>query len=231
VTGVGQTKALNQKALANCGMTRCLLELGLGANAPDRLRSQALNTLSAVLNSSPVNQSLLNGLYLSNPNSPTATSVGTGVHVALSSHSSYLNVSSSSEYPSRAQTPSRGRGSGESQGNSSDGSWSSPISATSALISLALETSGLEEDEEVEKGLGGVGGYDDDEAETEEERKQQKDLAMTSKLVELLRVRAAATEVVMSLFAGDEEAKLAVLGSMKVPTMGGKVLHRFHFIG
>lgn len=47
------------------GVTRCLLELGLASNAPNGLKSQALNTLTPILTSSVPNQSLLSSLVLS----------------------------------------------------------------------------------------------------------------------------------------------------------------------
>jgi hypothetical protein len=47
------------------GVTRCLLELALASNAPNGLKSQALNTLTPILTSSVPNQSLLSSLVLS----------------------------------------------------------------------------------------------------------------------------------------------------------------------
>lgn len=47
------------------GITRCLLELSLASNAPSSLKSQALNTLTPILLSSPPNQNLAANLQLS----------------------------------------------------------------------------------------------------------------------------------------------------------------------
>jgi hypothetical protein len=47
------------------GVTRCLLELALASNAPNGLKSQALNTLTPILLSSVPNQNLLSTLLLS----------------------------------------------------------------------------------------------------------------------------------------------------------------------
>ena len=47
------------------GVTRCLLEVALASNAPNGLKSQALNTLTPILTSSAPNQSLLSSLLLS----------------------------------------------------------------------------------------------------------------------------------------------------------------------
>jgi hypothetical protein len=47
------------------GVTRCLVELALASNAPNGLKSQALNTLTPILQSSVPNQTLLSGLVLS----------------------------------------------------------------------------------------------------------------------------------------------------------------------
>jgi hypothetical protein len=47
------------------GVTRCLLEVALSSNAPNGLKSQALNTLTPILTSSSPNQTLLSTLLLS----------------------------------------------------------------------------------------------------------------------------------------------------------------------
>lgn len=47
------------------GVTRCLLELALASNAPNSLKSLALNTLTPILLSSVPNQTLLSTLTLS----------------------------------------------------------------------------------------------------------------------------------------------------------------------
>lgn len=49
-------------ALASCGMTRCLVELVGGSNAPTSLKVQALSALAAVLEKSPRNAELLTAL-------------------------------------------------------------------------------------------------------------------------------------------------------------------------
>ncbi len=46
------------------GVTRCLLELALASNAPNSLKSLALNTLTPILLSSIPNQTLLSTLTL-----------------------------------------------------------------------------------------------------------------------------------------------------------------------
>ena len=56
---------LFQAAMVSGGVTRCLLELALASNAPNGLKSQALNTLTPILLSSVHNQSLLSTLTLS----------------------------------------------------------------------------------------------------------------------------------------------------------------------
>lgn len=47
------------------GVTRCLIELALASNAPNGLKSQALNTLTPILLSSVPNQNLLSSLMIS----------------------------------------------------------------------------------------------------------------------------------------------------------------------
>ena len=47
------------------GVTRCLIELALASNAPNGLKSQALNALTPILLSSVPNQTLLSQLVLS----------------------------------------------------------------------------------------------------------------------------------------------------------------------
>jgi hypothetical protein len=47
------------------GVTRCLLEIALASNAPNTLKSQALNALNPILSSSVPNQTLLSSLMLS----------------------------------------------------------------------------------------------------------------------------------------------------------------------
>ncbi|EIW65889.1 hypothetical protein TREMEDRAFT_45944 [Tremella mesenterica DSM 1558] len=54
-----------QSAMVAGGVTRCLLELALASNAPNGLKSQALNTLTPILTSSVQNQTLLSTLGLS----------------------------------------------------------------------------------------------------------------------------------------------------------------------
>lgn len=49
-------------ALASCGMTRCLVELVGGSNAPTALKAQALAALAAVLEKSPKNAELVSAL-------------------------------------------------------------------------------------------------------------------------------------------------------------------------
>ena len=51
--------------MANAGVTRCLLELSLASNAPNGLKSQALNTLTPILLSSVPNQTLMSTLSVS----------------------------------------------------------------------------------------------------------------------------------------------------------------------
>jgi hypothetical protein len=51
--------------MESSGVTRCLLELALASNAPNGLKSQALNTLTPILQSSVPNQTLLSTLMLS----------------------------------------------------------------------------------------------------------------------------------------------------------------------
>ncbi|WWD17057.1 hypothetical protein CI109_101494 [Kwoniella shandongensis] len=62
---VGGPGGGNQTAMVTGGITRCLLELALASNAPNGVKSQALNTLTPILLSSPANQDLLSGLVLS----------------------------------------------------------------------------------------------------------------------------------------------------------------------
>ncbi|KAK8864634.1 hypothetical protein IAR55_001884 [Kwoniella newhampshirensis] len=62
---VGGPGGGNQTAMVTGGITRCLLELALASNAPNGVKSQALNTLTPILLSSPANQDLLSNLVLS----------------------------------------------------------------------------------------------------------------------------------------------------------------------
>ncbi|WVQ81779.1 hypothetical protein IAT38_003904 [Cryptococcus sp. DSM 104549] len=55
----------NQNAMVPGGVTRCLLELALASNAPNGIKSQALNTLTPILVSSQANQDLLSALVIS----------------------------------------------------------------------------------------------------------------------------------------------------------------------
>ena len=50
--------------MVQAGVTRCLLEIALASNAPNSLKSQALNTLTPILTSSIPNQSLFASLKL-----------------------------------------------------------------------------------------------------------------------------------------------------------------------
>ncbi|ORY26157.1 p115 like vesicle tethering protein [Naematelia encephala] len=61
---VGGPGGNNQSAMVSGGVTRCLLELALASNAPNGLKSQALNTLTPILTSSVPNQTLLSTLML-----------------------------------------------------------------------------------------------------------------------------------------------------------------------
>ncbi|GMK57887.1 hypothetical protein CspeluHIS016_0407210 [Cutaneotrichosporon spelunceum] len=62
---IGGPGGPNQSAMASSGVTRCLLELSLASNAPNGLKSQALNTLTPIMLSSLPNQALLSTLMLS----------------------------------------------------------------------------------------------------------------------------------------------------------------------
>lgn len=62
---VGGPGGGNQSAMANAGVTRCLLELALASNAPSGLKSQALNTLAPIMVSSLANQSFMSALLIS----------------------------------------------------------------------------------------------------------------------------------------------------------------------
>ncbi|WRT66630.1 uncharacterized protein IL334_003589 [Kwoniella shivajii] len=94
---VGGPGGGNQTAMVTGGVTRCLLELSLASNAPNGIKSQALNTLTPILLSSPANQDLLssllvsplvavhadeehpNGGFVRIPNKPTAVALVTSV--------------------------------------------------------------------------------------------------------------------------------------------------------
>ncbi|CAD6572881.1 MAG: hypothetical protein TREMPRED_000676, partial [Tremellales sp. Tagirdzhanova-0007] len=62
---VGGPGGSNQSAMVSAGVTRCLLELALASNAPSGLKSQASNTITPILLSSPPNQTVLATLSLS----------------------------------------------------------------------------------------------------------------------------------------------------------------------
>ncbi|WVR06834.1 hypothetical protein IAU60_003870 [Kwoniella sp. DSM 27419] len=62
---VGGPGGGNQAAMVTGGVTRCLLELALASNAPNSIKSQALNTLTPILLSSTANQDLLSALSIS----------------------------------------------------------------------------------------------------------------------------------------------------------------------
>ncbi|WVQ99647.1 hypothetical protein IAU59_006786 [Kwoniella sp. CBS 9459] len=62
---VGGPGGGNQSAMVTGGVTRCLLELSLASNAPNSIKSQALNTLTPILLSSTANQDLLSALLIS----------------------------------------------------------------------------------------------------------------------------------------------------------------------
>lgn len=51
--------------MASSSVTRSLVELSLSSNAPNSIKSQALNTLTPILLSSTANQNLLSSLQLS----------------------------------------------------------------------------------------------------------------------------------------------------------------------
>ncbi|WWC94540.1 hypothetical protein V866_001386 [Kwoniella sp. B9012] len=94
---VGGPGGGNQTAMVTGGVTRCLVELSLASNAPNGIKSQALNTLTPILLSSPANQDLLSSLLISPlvavhaddehpnggfvriPNKPTAVALVTAV--------------------------------------------------------------------------------------------------------------------------------------------------------
>lgn len=61
---VGGPGGVNQSALANGGVTRCLLEIALASNAPNGLKVQALNALTPIMLSSIANQALLSTLNI-----------------------------------------------------------------------------------------------------------------------------------------------------------------------
>lgn len=63
-TLIGGPGGPNQSAMVSSGVTRTLLEIALASNAPNGLKSQALNTLTPILSSSTPNQSLLNTLSI-----------------------------------------------------------------------------------------------------------------------------------------------------------------------
>ncbi|WWC61902.1 uncharacterized protein I303_104488 [Kwoniella dejecticola CBS 10117] len=94
---VGGPGGGNQTAMVTGGVTRSLVELSLASNAPNGIKSQALNTLTPILLSSTANQDLLSSLLISPlvavhadeehpnggfvriPNKPTAVALVTAV--------------------------------------------------------------------------------------------------------------------------------------------------------
>ncbi|WWC69929.1 uncharacterized protein I206_103873 [Kwoniella pini CBS 10737] len=94
---IGGPGGSNQTAMVTGGVTRCLVELSLASNAPNGIKSQALNTLTPILLSSTANQDLLSSLLISPlmaihadeehpnggfvriPNKPTAVALVTAV--------------------------------------------------------------------------------------------------------------------------------------------------------
>jgi hypothetical protein len=62
MTGAGEGRAQNQRALLAAGLTHCMIELALASTAPPSLKTLALNTLADILSSSPDNQDFLSAL-------------------------------------------------------------------------------------------------------------------------------------------------------------------------
>lgn len=63
-TLIGGPGGPNQSAMVTSGITRTLLEVALASNAPNGLKSQALNTLTPILSTSVPNQTLLSTLMI-----------------------------------------------------------------------------------------------------------------------------------------------------------------------
>lgn len=72
MTGAGDGRAQNQRALLSASLTHCLIEMALASTAPPSLKTLALNTLADILASSPPNQDLLTNLQVM-PLIPTST--------------------------------------------------------------------------------------------------------------------------------------------------------------
>lgn len=64
MTGAGEGRVQNQRALLAAGMTHCLVELSLASTAPPSLKTTALNTLADILSQSPPNQDFLFSLQV-----------------------------------------------------------------------------------------------------------------------------------------------------------------------
>jgi hypothetical protein len=64
MTGAGDGRAQNQRALLTAGLTHCLIEMSLASTAPPSLKTLALNTMADILASSPPNQDLLSSLQV-----------------------------------------------------------------------------------------------------------------------------------------------------------------------
>ena len=65
LTGAGEGRQANQRALLSTGMSRCLIELSLASNAPSPLKAQALHALGDSLRTSPHNQDLFTSTQVS----------------------------------------------------------------------------------------------------------------------------------------------------------------------
>lgn len=64
MTGAGEGRAQNQRALLAAGLTHCLVELALASTAPPSLKTLALNALADILFQSPPNQDFLSTLHV-----------------------------------------------------------------------------------------------------------------------------------------------------------------------
>lgn len=64
MTGAGEGRMQNQKALLAAGLTHCLIELALASSAPPSLKTIALNALADLLAQSPPNQDFLSNLQV-----------------------------------------------------------------------------------------------------------------------------------------------------------------------
>lgn len=64
IGGQGEGRRANQGALLQCGLTKCLIELGLASTAPASLKAQALHVSASLMHASRANQDLLSALLV-----------------------------------------------------------------------------------------------------------------------------------------------------------------------